>query len=155
LTEQPVVFHCRVIGEPKPQGSTRAFIPKGWNRAIVTATNKKQGQWRDTMSFAFAARNEALQGTETPAVLFPKGPVSVAAVFIMPRPKSAKKGAMPTVAPDLDKLLRCANDSLQESCIVKNDSQIVSFDGSCKRYQEDGEPIGVIVTVTEVRRDGR
>ena len=33
------VIQFTVYGRPEPQGSTRAFIPKGWKRATVTSDN--------------------------------------------------------------------------------------------------------------------
>src|ERR1700693_1389314 len=39
-----------VYGKPEPQGSTRAFIPKGWNRAVITSDNAELKPWRQQIT---------------------------------------------------------------------------------------------------------
>ena len=39
-----------VHGRPQPQGSAKAFIPRGWNRAVITTDNKNLKPWRQDVS---------------------------------------------------------------------------------------------------------
>ena len=47
-----------VHGTPQPQGSAKAFIPKGWKRAIITSDNRSLKPWRQDVS---AMASEAMQ----------------------------------------------------------------------------------------------
>ena len=38
-----------VYGEAQPKGSARAFIPRGWKRAVVTSDNPKLKSWEHTI----------------------------------------------------------------------------------------------------------
>jgi Holliday junction resolvase RusA-like endonuclease len=94
-----------VHGKPEPQGSSRAFIPKGWKRAIITSDNARLKPWRQQVS---GMANEAMLG-QTIAV----GPVSVCATFYFAKPKSVKKSVEYKISrPDLDKLVRGVLDAL-------------------------------------------
>lgn len=110
-----------VYGTPIPQGSTRAFIPKGWSRPIVTSDNKKLKPWRQEMSkAALVAVHEA------GASIIPRtAPVQVVANFFFAKPKSAKKATTDkTTKPDIDKLTRSLLDSLT-GIVIEDDSQVV------------------------------
>ena len=39
-----------VYGHPEPQGSTRAFVPKGWTRPVITTASKKMKPWRQQIT---------------------------------------------------------------------------------------------------------
>jgi crossover junction endodeoxyribonuclease RusA len=115
----------QVFGQPVPQGSVKAFIPKGWTRPVLTSTGgKKLKSWRqDVSTVALAAR---------PAGWELEGVFSVTVTFYFVRPKSAKKRDYPNVLPDLDKLLRALGDSLT-GILVDDDSRIVHWEG-WKKY---------------------
>ncbi len=125
-----------VHGNPQPQGSTKAFIPKGWNRPIITSDNSKLKPWRQDVS------NQALvamQG-ERPSV----EAVHVNCKFYFLKPKSTKKSVLwKTTKPDLDKLLRGIFDGLTGICFV-DDSQIVSCE-TTKSFCESNERVDVEV----------
>jgi Holliday junction resolvase RusA-like endonuclease len=110
-----------VFGTPIPQGSTKAFIPKGWTRAVITTDNKKLKPWRQQVSQAAMAALADAQGE-----MIPRGsPVQVVVHFFFAKPKSAKKATMEkTTKPDLDKLERALYDSLT-GILFEDDSQIV------------------------------
>lgn len=112
-----------VWGEPIPQGSTRAFIPKGWKRPIITADNKRTKPWRQDVK---AAALEAMEKANVP--LMGKGvAVSVACHFYFARPKSAKRSVThKTTRPDLDKLIRSVGDALK-GIVYEDDAQVVSL----------------------------
>lgn len=128
-----VVFD--VLGVPAPQGSKRAFVVG--KRAVVTEDSKRSAPWRDSVAAAGLA---AMDG----AAAF-DGPLRVAIVFRMPRPRSVKR-AYPSVKPDVDKLARAVLDGLTAGGVIVDDSRVVSL-AAKKVY--DAVP-GATVRVTEV-----
>ncbi len=110
-----------VYGIPQPQGSTRAFIPKGWKRPIITSANAKNKPWRqEVASCAITALNGGFEELRS-------GPVSLKAVFFFDKPKSCPKRCQhKTTRPDVDKLARSLNDALT-GIVFCDDSQIVEL----------------------------
>lgn len=106
-----------VIGTPQPQGSSRAFIPKGWKRPIITSANKNLKPWRQQVSGCATAAMEGL------AIISRPESVGVEAHFFFDRPKSAKKDSQKTTKPDVDKLLRALLDSMT-GIVFEDDSQV-------------------------------
>lgn len=128
-----------VSGIPQPQGSARAFVPKGWNRAVITSDNKKLRPWRQDVSAmateAMSERNE--QATQEA--------VEVACYFYFQKPKSTKKSTTQKITkPDIDKLLRGVLDALT-GIVFRDDSQVVYV--QCKKLF-DGAP-GCRIVVQE------
>jgi crossover junction endodeoxyribonuclease RusA len=108
-----------VYGTPIPQGSTRAFLPKGWKRPIVTADNKKTKPWRQEIAGVAVAAGVApwISGT----------PVRVAIDFFFNRPPSLKKAIVDKVSkPDVDKLARSVLDALT-GVAYDDDSQVIDL----------------------------
>lgn len=121
-----------VIGTPVPQGSTRAFIPKGWTRPIITAANSKTKPWRQEV--AGVAETEIFNTDFKP--LMNGEPVYVRVEFYFEKPKSAgKKVTHKVTKPDIDKLLRSLFDALT-GIAFKDDSQIVD----CEVMKRFGSP---------------
>jgi crossover junction endodeoxyribonuclease RusA len=115
-----------------PQGSTRAFVPKGWTRPIITADNKKTKPWRQEI--AGIAENEIFETDFKP--LMNGEPVYVRVQFYFDKPKSAGKKVIHKVTkPDIDKLLRSLFDALT-GIVFKDDSQIVE----CEVQKRFGSP---------------
>lgn len=114
-----------VHGHPQPQGSTKAFVPKGWIRPIITTDNKTLKPWRQDVSSQALI---AMSGNQ-PAI----DAVHVSCKFYFLRPKSVKLVHKIT-KPDIDKLMRAIFDSLTGICF-KDDSQIVS----CQATKHFGE----------------
>lgn len=107
-----------VYGKPAPQGSTRAFIPKGWKRAIITTDNAKLKPWRQQITdTALTLQVDAIEDDK---------PVEVAIDFYFLRPKSARNRVGMTVKPDIDKLVRSILDGLT-GVLFRDDSQVVSI----------------------------
>lgn len=124
-----------VHGRPQPQGSAKAFIPKGWNRAVITSDNKTLKPWRQDVS-AMASR--AMQAAnEAPTV----APVRVEVVFAFAKPKSVK-GPHKTTKPDLDKLLRGVLDGMS-GIVFHDDAQVVE----CQVSKRFSLPEGAQLTV--------
>lgn len=124
----------RVYGDPRPQGSKRAFVVKG--RAVLTeASGENLKTWRGQV--AVAAREAR---PDAPI----EGPVRVAMRFFMRRPQKPKHGR-PAGRPDLSKLARAVEDEMT-GVVFRDDSQAVVLDLS-KEYESDGQPPGVAVEV--------
>lgn len=135
-----------VPGHPATSGSKRAFIPKGWQRAIITDTSGRKGKdWRgDVKRFAL----EAYQGPPL------TGPLSVTFHFWLPRPKAHfKTGRMNNILrsdcpwwhekkPDVLKMARAVEDALTGILWV-DDAQIAS-ECLTKRY---AEKIGCMIEI--------
>lgn len=117
----PIKF--TVYGRPEPQGSTRAFIPKGWTRPTITSDNKKLKPWRQEIT---RAAMDALGDTSLPAI-GRELPVALRLDFYLARPQSLQKRILrPIKKPDADKLIRAVLDSLTGSLFV-DDSQVVQL----------------------------
>lgn len=138
-------FSFFVPGEPITEGSTRAFA--SGQRVVVTHDRGHElAAWRTRVKRA--AQDAAREAGWEPRY---DGPVVVDAVFMLRRPKSAKKRLMPHVKPDLDKLIRAVGDALapyKQPGVLKDDSRIVTWHAS-KHYAIPYES-GAFITVSRV-----
>lgn len=141
-------FSFFVPGEPITEGSTRAFA--SGQRVVVTHDRGPElAAWRSRVKRA--AQEAAREAGWEPRY---DGPVVVDAVFMLRRPKSAKKRLMPHVKPDLDKLIRAVGDALapyKQPGVLKDDSRIVTWHAS-KHYAIPYES-GAFITVARVDED--
>src|SRR5882724_2709257 len=127
-----------VLGEPIPQGSLKAFVPKGWKRPILTSDNKKTKPWRQEIGQMCL---ECLKGESAAG----RGvPMRLLVAFYFSRPKSVKSLAEKTTKPDLDKLVRAVLDALT-GIAYEDDSQVTEIMAS-KQY---GYPARAEITLTE------
>ena len=127
----------RVMGEPIPQGSTRAFISRS-GRPIITHSNRNLKQWRQRIATEAQAKRPPQWDMES-AVL-------VNVDFFMPRPKSLPKKVSEDVKrPDLDKLIRAVLDGLT-GIFYNDDSQVIGIFGS-KKYAGKNVPPGVEIRI--------
>lgn len=116
-----IEFH--VLGEPSPEGSTRAFYIPKLNKTVTTHQNQSAlDAWRNRV--ATEAQNVLL---EREWLSDNASSYSVAVLFVLPRPPSVPRHRriMPTVKPDIDKLLRAINDALT-GILWPDDCQVVS-----------------------------
>lgn len=127
-----------VIGKPQPQGSTRAFMPKGARFPVVTSANKNLKPWRQDVS------DNAMLAMRKANVKLMEGPVSIQCDFFFAKPKSSKKKIFKITKPDLDKAVRGIFDSLS-SVVFRDDSQVVMLFAT----KEFGLPERVEVKVWE------
>lgn len=148
-----IVIH--VPGVPLPQGSPRAFVRGGVARVVSGATSEKTplGGWRARIA------HEASVAMRTAGLQPISGPVSVSAIFTLPRPKSApKKRWAADRRPDLDKLTRAVLDGLT-SIVYLDDCQVV--DMSCRKVLA-GDALnlafechpGLLLVVVDLDADG-
>ena len=128
----------------EPQGSSKAFVIPGTNRAIVTSANTKMKTFRSEvtrMAMATLADmncNEPMLGKHVPA--------TISVIFYFTKPDSISKGRVhPVVKPDIDKLLRAVLDALT-GVAFKDDAQVVETQ-TAKRYSHMDF---VEITVSEV-----
>lgn len=116
LARRRVTF--QVIGIAQPKGSTRAFLPKGWTRPIVTTDNPKSKGWQQLVA-------EQAQTIARDGLLV--GPVVLTVTFHLPRPQSLPKRVVHhTKKPDLDKLVRSTKDALK-GVLYGDDAQVVDL----------------------------
>lgn len=135
----PAFIAFTVYGTPIPKGSTRAFMPKGARFPIVTADNAKTKPWQEAIvAAAVEARNGGTPIAE---------PVTLYAIFYLPRPKSAPRRVVyPAKKPDLDKLVRTLKDGLTRAGIYHDDGQVITvhahkcFAGGQGDTQDNGPP---------------
>jgi Holliday junction resolvase RusA-like endonuclease len=104
------VISFRVDGVPVPQGSMRVF-----NGHVVHNKGAELAVWRSAIAI------EARRAGCTPE----PGAVKLDLLFVMPKPRTVKR-EYPTVAPDLDKLIRAALDAMTAIAYV-DDGQVTEI----------------------------
>jgi Holliday junction resolvase RusA-like endonuclease len=135
----PRTVTLRVIGIPQPKGSTRAFLPKGSTRPIVTTDNPGIREWQRAIVAVAQTLNE-------PPF---EGAVAVALLFRFPRPKSKPRRIVHHVTrPDLDKCVRCVGDALQ-GVLFADDAAIVALHAR-KQYAPEGTAPGVEIEIHDL-----
>ena len=134
------MFQLFVPGEPRPQGSKKAFS-RGSHIVLVEA-NKQLPAWREQMRKAFEMKMLELDNPFVTAV-------SVSLTFWLTRPKSVKR-EYATGTYDLDKLTRAVLDSLQDK-VLTNDNLVVDL--TARKNYADSHESGVLVTVTPFDND--
>jgi Holliday junction resolvase RusA-like endonuclease len=121
-----------ITGDPASQGSHAIMHGR-----IVQVNSKKHKAWRT------AIVNEVI--ATLPADWVPiDGPCELIVMFLMPKPASVKRSA-PSVAPDLDKLVRAVGDALAIAGVYTDDSRITRISAR-KLYAQGIEP-GATITV--------
>jgi Holliday junction resolvase RusA-like endonuclease len=121
-----------VYAVPQPKGSTKAFIPKGWIRPIITSDNARNKGWEQLVAEG-ASRAIAKLPAASRGLLVDGVRLTVA--FYLPRPKKfQRRGVYPAhvTKPDLDKLVRSVKDALKRIA-WQDDSQVVDV-VAMKRY---------------------
>jgi Holliday junction resolvase RusA-like endonuclease len=132
-----------VLGEPTPEGSTKAFYIKALDRTVTTHQNKKGLEaWRNRVA---TEAQRALEGKDWKCDS--ASAYSVNVDFVLSRPASVPEHRRihPTVKPDIDKLVRAINDALT-SILFTDDCQVVSMTMT-KGYCDDRRA-GAYITVS-------
>ena len=115
-----------VDGLPVPQGSMKVM-----NGRVIHNKGSELAAWRSAV--ALTARQHGARPTPDP--------VKIEMRFFMPRPKTVKRPE-PSVAPDLDKLIRAVLDGLTAIAYI-DDGQVTEIVAQ-KAY---GERIGVSISL--------
>jgi Holliday junction resolvase RusA-like endonuclease len=115
-----------IPGTAKPQGSKTGFVRGG--RVVMVEAVQGSREWRTEVVKAAreAIKRDGFQKISRDT------PVYVTVDFYFEKPKSVKR-ELPTVKPDLDKLLRNILDGLTEAGVWEDDSQCVTLLGA-KKY---------------------
>jgi len=143
-------LHVTVHGRPAPQGSKRAFVRAG--RAVVIDDSANTKPWR-------AAVHSAIVDALPPGWEPLRGPVEIAVLFVMPRPKShytasgELKANAPTwvpTTPDLDKLLRSTLDAVVTAGAIADD-RLIALIRASKTYAAASP--GASISITPIQED--
>lgn len=140
LSAIPLPVTCPACGNRVPPGLVRhAMVEKK-----SAAARERLDAWGTALAYHFNKYSPAgiVKGTYLQ-------PVSVAATFYMPRPKSAPSYVMrPTKTPDIDKLARVVLDALTGR-VITDDRQVVELN-VLEYYAVKGHPPGVEIQVWTV-----
>ena len=109
-----------VFGVAQSMGSKRAFTPKGWDRPVITDSNRNLKQWQRLVA---DGASQAIAATSPQWALL-EGGVRLTVAFYLPRPKSLpKRVTAHTKAIDLDKAVRAIGDALTRIA-YRDDAQV-------------------------------
>ena len=121
-----------VTGDPASQGSHAIMHGR-----IVQVNSSKHKAWRKAIvQEAIATLPEDWQPIDEPCELIVN--------FYLPKPKTVNR-QLPSVSPDLDKLIRAVGDSLTDSGVVIDDSRIVRI--SARKLYAEGIAPGATIQV--------
>ena len=101
-------------------------------RITLVEASKNLKPWRDTIA-AVAVQTAMSTGWK---ILDKETPIDVLICFTLPKPKTVKRD-LPTVKPDLDKLVRAALDAITQSKMIWNDDAQVCRIVTEKHYSEN------------------
>jgi len=131
-----------VYGVPQPQGSIKAFMPKGCTRPILTSDNAKLKPWRQQITGTALA---AVEPQKFCKITRPFA-VELHLAFFFDKPKSVR-AADKTTKPDLDKLERGVCDALT-GVAYDDDSQVTRVTKS----KDFGSPARTEIFVTNAEQ---
>jgi Holliday junction resolvase RusA-like endonuclease len=135
------MFQLFVAGEPRPQGSKKAFN-RGAHIVLVEA-NKDLPAWRDHMKKMFELKMMELDNRFDTAV-------SVSLTFWLTRPKTVTR-QYATKTYDIDKLTRAVLDSLTQGGVIQDDSNVVDL--TARKTYADNHEAGVLITLAPFDND--
>lgn len=137
-----------VPGIPTPQGSKIAGVTKSGNIYLREAAGSKLYDWRETVAWQASIQADQQGWAKL------SGAVAIEITFLLTRPKSVKRD-LPSVKPDIDKLVRSTFDGITQSGRVWNDdAQAVCLVVS-KIYADDEEGPGALINIRSVSLDGQ
>lgn len=115
-------FHA--LGLPAPQGSKAAKGRTSTGRIILAEASKRVAPWRATVTAAAVGAGPCLDG-----------PLAVAMVLTVPRPRSARKAdRIPPRTPDLSKLARAVEDAVTDAGLWVDDARVAMYQPLAKVY---------------------
>jgi Holliday junction resolvase RusA-like endonuclease len=127
--------------KPEPQGSSKAFVIPGTNRASVTSANVKIKPFRSEIT-RMAMHTLAGMGLAEP-MLGKHVAARVLVTFNFLKPDSCPRSRVfPVVKPDIDKLTRAILDGLT-GVAFKDDAQVVA--SSQLKLYANKESVDVVV----------
>lgn len=131
----------RVVGDPRPKGSTTAFRNRSTGRMVYKQASRADSRraFDEWVQIVTLGARVATGGRDPY-----DGPVWLTTRFWMPRPQRTKFGAWPAGLPDLDKLVRTVGDCLVKGGALTDDSRIVQITAT-KLWADDEHEPGVRV----------
>lgn len=125
-----------VYGIPAPQGSKKSI---GGGRFVEAS--KKLPAWRKRVKEA------AEKAVADQSWLTLDSPAELSVVFFLPRPQSVapSKRMLPTVPPDIDKLIRAVSDSCSDALVWRDDSLVCKV--NAYKIYDDQREAGAMITV--------
>ena len=125
-----------VYGIPAPQGSKKSI----GNGRFVEAS-KKLPAWRKRV------KESAIDAMAWADWVELSGPVELSVVFFLPRPKtiSSDRRPLPTVPPDIDKLIRAVADSCSDAMVWSDDSLVCKV--TAHKMYDDSRDAGAHVVI--------
>lgn len=134
------IAECRVYGDPRPQGSMRAFASKNSGKIIMTSQIKGLKAWRKLVL------EVARQARAVPTA----APVGLDLEFYIKRPKNAKNQLGSEVAAkggkgDLDKHCRSVLDALT-GIWYNDDAQVVRLNAFKTALAEQEPGVRIVMT---------
>jgi len=131
-----VELFFEVYGIPAPQGSKKSI----GNGRFIEAS-KKLPAWRKRVK---EAAQVAIKDRSWVTLT---GAAELSVVFFLPRPQSvaAGKRLLPTVPPDIDKLIRAIADSCSDALVWEDDSLVCKV--SAYKVYDDTREAGALITV--------
>lgn len=129
---------------PAPKGSYKTYQTRA-GKTVFQPASRKEKPWRQAVALY---GRQALAGQQPP----PRGQALEARIrFRFQRPRTVTR-ALPTVPPDLDKLVRATLDGLVDGGIITDDSQIVRLEAE-KIYVPTLDAQGAAITLKEFTSD--
>ncbi|WP_375490245.1 RusA family crossover junction endodeoxyribonuclease [uncultured Jatrophihabitans sp.] len=133
-------LRVRVLGDPVPQGSMRAFVIRG-HANVVPDNGPALKRWRADVTAAATLAMRANTWVTLDVAC------RVDLWFLLPRPKSAPRSRThPDRKPDLDKLQRACLDALTTARVYTDDARAVTITAG-KRYATTDEQPGALIII--------
>lgn len=123
------VLNVRAYGLPTPQGSKIPGVSKQGKAFVREQSGDRLKQWRKSIIDATIEARSAIHHQTI------SGPVSLTIIFFLPRPATVKR-ALPSVRPDLDKMVRAVGDALKSAGAYKDDASVCQLVAT-KQYATD------------------
>lgn len=142
-----IPFSIFVSGSPAAQGSKRAVGRRKNGSTILIEQSARVAPWRADI---VAEAQRFIRGTGAPWVRL-DGPLVVRLAFFVPRPPSVKRAdrERPTVAPDVDKMIRAVHDALTTAGVWADDARVV--DVHATEHYDDDHQAGVSIYVEPIK----
>ena len=135
-----------IFMKAEPQGSSKAFVIPGTNRAIVTSDNVKMKPFRSEVTRMAMATMSEMNMPEPMLGKHVAARVLVNFNFIKPA-SCPKSRTSPVVKPDIDKLTRAVLDALTGVAFL-DDAQVV--ESSQSKFYSNKESVDI--TVEEIEK---
>lgn len=134
-----MAWKVKVTATPVPEGNLKCIGARGGRgHTVIHSNDKTLRPWRTLV--ALSCKGIAAKGVHY------DGPVDVDVTFYLPRPKSVSVTArpLPTVKPDVDKLVRGVLDGITDSGLWNDDAQVTDLT-TRKRYADEANPPGAVI----------